>query len=64
MKEKKEELEKYEEEYLSRLKNKKKTKSAVQKKPAVKKTEKKVSKKAAGTKIVKTQKTPKKKKKI
>ena len=64
MKEKKEELEKYEEEYLSRLKNKKKTKSAVQKKPAVKKTEKKVSKKAADTKIVKTQKTPKKKKKI
>ena len=57
-------LENYEKEYLSRLKHEKKTKSAVQKKPAVKKTEKKVSKKAAGTKIVKTQKTPKKKKKI
>tara|TARA_B100001013_G_scaffold255275_1_gene159340 strand:- start:306 stop:623 length:318 start_codon:yes stop_codon:yes gene_type:complete len=64
LKEKKvDELEKYEEEYLSRLKNKKKTESAVQKKPAVKKTKKKVSKKSAGTKIVKTRKTPKKKNK-
>ncbi len=62
LKEKKaEELEKYEEEYLSRLKGKKETKSAVQKKPAVKKTKKKVSKKSAATKIVKTRKTPKKK---
>ena len=64
MKEKKvDELEKYEEEYLSWLKNKKKTESAVQKKPAVKKTKKNVSKKSAGTKIVKTRKTPKKKNK-
>ena len=57
------ELEKYEKEYLSRLKDKKKTKAVVQKEPAVKKTKKKVSKKSAGTKIVKTRKTPKKKNK-
>lgn len=61
MKEKKaKELEKYEKEYLSRLTNKKGSKSAEQKKPAVKKTKKKVSKKSAGTKIIKTRKTPKK----
>ncbi len=61
MKEKKaKELEKYEKEYLSRLANKKGSKSAEQKKPAVKKTKKKVSKKSAGTKIIKTRKTPKK----
>ena len=65
LKEKKaEELEKYEEEYLSRLKGKKETKSAVQKKPAVKKTKKKVSKKSDAVKTKKTQKTPKKSGKI
>ncbi len=57
------ELEKYEKEYLSRLKDKKKTKS-VQKKPAVKKTKKKTSKKSAVTKTKKTRKTPEKKKKM
>jgi hypothetical protein len=65
------ELEKYEKEYLSRLKDKKKTKS-VQKKPAVKKTKKKTSKKSADTKTKKsadtktkkTRKTPEKKKKM
>ena len=60
MKEKKtEELEKYEKEYLSRLNDKKKPKSIVQKKP-----KKKVSKKSTGTKITKSRKTPKKKNKI
>ena len=58
------ELEKYEKEYLSRLKDKKKTKAVVQKEPAVKKTKKKVSKKSAGTKTKKTRKTTKSKKNV
>ena len=45
LKEKKEELENYEKDYLSRLKGKKRTKSLEQKKPAAKKTKKKISKK-------------------
>ena len=65
MKEKKaKELEKYEKEYLSRLANKKGSKSAEQKNPAVKKTKKKTSKKSAVTKTKKTRKTPEKKKKM
>ena len=58
------ELEKYEKEYLSRLKDKKKTKAVVQKEPAVKKTKKKVSKKSDGTKTKKTRKTTKSKKNV
>ena len=65
MKEKKvDELEKYEKEYLSRLKDKKKTEPVVQKKSTVKKTKKKVSKKSGAVKTKKTQKTPKKSGKI
>ena len=70
MKDKKtEELEKYEKEYLSRLNDKKKTKSVAQKKPAAKKpvakkTKKNTSKKSASIKTKKTRKAPKIKAKI
>ena len=54
MKEKKaSELQNYEKDYLSRLKDKKSTKSLERKKPAAKKTKKKVSKKPTDTKTKK-----------
>ena len=62
MKEKKaSELENYEEDYLSRLKVRKSTKSLEQKKPAAKKTKKKVAKKPTGTETKKPRKSDKKK---
>ena len=62
MKEKKtSELENYEKEYLSRLKDKKSTKSLEQKKPAAKKTKKKVAKKPTGAKTKKPRKSDNKK---
>ena len=62
MKEKKtSELQNYEKDYLSRLKDKKSTKSLERKKPAAKKTKKKVSKKPTDTKTKKPRKSDKKK---
>ena len=62
MKEKKtSELQNYEKDYLSRLKDKKSTKSLERKKPAAKKTKKKVAKKPTGTKTKKPRKSDKKK---
>ena len=62
MKEKKtSELQNYEKDYLSRLKDKKSTKSLERKKPAAKKTKKKVSKKPTDTKTKKPLKSDKKK---
>ena len=55
------ELENYEKEYLSRLKDKKKNEPIKQKKPAAKKTSKKVSKKPTGAKTKKPHKRGKKK---
>ena len=62
MKEKKtSELENYEKDYLSRLGDKKSTKSLERKKPAAKKTKKKVAKKLTDTKTKKPRKSVKKK---
>ena len=62
MKEKKaSELQNYEKDYLSRLKDKKSTKSLERKKPAAKKTKKKVSKKPTDTKTKKPRKSDNKK---
>jgi hypothetical protein len=55
------ELQNYEKDYLSRLKDKKSTKSLERKKPAAKKTKKKVSKKPTDTKTKKPRKSDKKK---